>query len=354
MSGVGSGVGFGNELAGRTESIVDRYHGELLAAGSILVSDPAVWIECETQARHIVADCASTLMMGSASVARNTIRPVFEIAARRGARGIRPYHFVRAGTILFEIIATELGTLAARGAESEMLLTANTVLAQSIFGQLEADVRCYEAYALDEVTQAVESERASLARDLHDHVGTGISIAMRRLEIIAVSNPQVCVKAAVGALQNALSEATRVAGQLRINLHGRGLRAALIEFVESMSLLTPVVYVRVNGVEDWVSDEILEQTFLMVRECLRNAIEHANASWVAVDLNVTPHDVSVLVTDDGMGFDIGKVSRRNGLDSLAQRARSMSGKATISSSRREGTQVSIWLPAAADVIAVRT
>ena len=77
----------------------------------------------------------------------------------------------------------------------------------------------------------------------------------------------------------------------------------------------------------------------MVRETLSNAARHAQASAVAVRLEVTD-DVVLTVTDDGKGFvDTG---RRSGLRNMADRAESLGGTFEVRSSGQGGGTVAVW------------
>ena len=82
-----------------------------------------------------------------------------------------------------------------------------------------------------------------------------------------------------------------------------------------------------------------------MRESLSNAVRHAAATSVVVDLEVDVDDVlRVVVTDDGVGFDDERPTGGNGLRNLDARARELGGRCTIRSGPGSGTTVTWEVP----------
>jgi signal transduction histidine kinase len=103
---------------------------------------------------------------------------------------------------------------------------------------------------------------------------------------------------------------------------------------------------RVHGMPEFVSTVEIE-LYRIVQEALNNAVRHARAESVAVDVDATDGMVTITVRDDGVGFDPGERvirERRLGLTSMRERAESLGGTFTIETSPRSGTTVRVEVP----------
>ncbi len=97
-----------------------------------------------------------------------------------------------------------------------------------------------------------------------------------------------------------------------------------------------------------LDEQVKEQGFFCFREALDNAVRHAQASRIAVSLEVGPFGwLHLEILDNGVGFDPRRASRRFdglGLCAIRERAESVFGRAKIHSVPRHGTRVRISVP----------
>jgi signal transduction histidine kinase len=87
--------------------------------------------------------------------------------------------------------------------------------------------------------------------------------------------------------------------------------------------------------------------FRVVQEALHNVVRHAGATSASVTIESDADAVSVVVEDDGIGFDPGSraiASRRLGLVSMRERVAALGGEVDIVSSPGEGTTVRARVP----------
>ena len=96
----------------------------------------------------------------------------------------------------------------------------------------------------------------------------------------------------------------------------------------------------------------LESTlYRLVQESLTNAVRHAGASRVQIDVTEADGSLDVVVTDDGRGFDAGRRARREqeghlGLTLLEDLVAQAGGSLRVTSSPEAGTTVEMEAPAA--------
>lgn len=88
-----------------------------------------------------------------------------------------------------------------------------------------------------------------------------------------------------------------------------------------------------------ISSSFKRNLFLLFTEAIHNSQKHANASNVWVTLGFSDPEITVMVADDGCGFDQQTVREGIGLQSMRNRAAQMAGKIQITSSPSGGTTV---------------
>lgn len=193
--------------------------------------------------------------------------------------------------------------------------------------------------------EATETERAHLARELHDVPLQELAGIIRRLELLPEARAETDHLRAVAA------QLRGVATELRPPvLDDLGLAPALEFLAETAS--TDLVAVTAE-VEDRTSlepggrppAEVELAVFRIAQEAVANACRHAEASHVRLRGEVSPGRVAIAVTDDGRGLDEAEAraaSRRGrlGLASIRRRAEAIDAEIDISGSAA-GTLVAV-------------
>jgi signal transduction histidine kinase len=101
---------------------------------------------------------------------------------------------------------------------------------------------------------------------------------------------------------------------------------------------------QVDGDEGVVGPDEQLELFRIVQEALTNVLRHAEATKVVVELGLRPDRVTLVVRDDGRGFDPatrGIRARRLGLTSMHERADAIGGRFAIESAPGGGTAVRV-------------
>jgi len=181
--------------------------------------------------------------------------------------------------------------------------------------------------ALQRVVTAQELERRRLARELHDETGqalTSILLGLRGIEDAGASEQsKQAVEAVRELVRSTLQDVRQLAVELRPKvLDDFGLVAALERLTASLSEQTgiEVEFVQTISDEERLSSEIETALYRIVQESLTNVVKHARASKVSVVLTRKDDAVSVVVEDDGIGFEPAR-TREGGLGLLGMRER---------------------------------
>jgi len=204
-----------------------------------------------------------------------------------------------------------------------------------------------------EKRRAVDEERTRMARDLHDELGarfTQISLLAGRALKSAPSDEQVRepirnINGAVKELAAALEEIVWAANPSHDSLEG---------FSNYLSQYTGTV-LRDAGVRCRLDIPTLlpartlpsglrHRLMMVVKEALNNALKHAHATEVRVQLELDGDRLRVTVADNGDGFDPTTVKRGNGLEHSARRMEEVAGTFLVESSPGAGTRIRLDLP----------
>ena len=194
---------------------------------------------------------------------------------------------------------------------------------------------------------AVGAERDRIARNLHDNViqrlfGTGLQLQA------ALLRPDIEDRVAL-----AVDEIDEVIREIRSTIFAlqtprvllEGLEMSLRSVVgESARLLGHDPVVTVIGDPDRVPHELAFEVLVVARELLSNVTKHAHAHSTEVRFEVTNDAMTLVVDDDGGGYDPAPGSVGRGLDNLAARAAERGGRFEIADVSRGGTSARWCVP----------
>jgi signal transduction histidine kinase len=189
-------------------------------------------------------------------------------------------------------------------------------------------------------TQAVldgeTAERSRLARDLHDGLGGMLSAV--KLNLNEMKHDTAQFEKTVALLDDSIKEMRRVAHHLMPDsLIRYGLKTALADFCRSV----PNTEFNYYGEHQRIDNKLEVVIYRIVHELVNNAIKHATAEHVMVQI-VQEHDrFAFSVEDDGCGFDPSKVTEGMGLQNIRTRVTSFGGTLDLRSSKENGTEVNV-------------
>ena len=116
-----------------------------------------------------------------------------------------------------------------------------------------------------------------------------------------------------------------------------GLKAALEDFCRSI----PIADFRFFGEDTHLDNRLEVLIYRCAYELVNNAMKHAEASRINVQLTVDARLVSLSVQDDGRGFDPDTVTYGAGFTNIRNRISAYNGKISVYSSPGAGTEVTI-------------
>lgn len=208
-----------------------------------------------------------------------------------------------------------------------------------------------------QVWRVQEEERRRLARELHDGLGgnlTALKHQIEALELALHERPDLRERAsaALALTATTLEDTRALSRMLRPQvLDDLGLDAALNWLARHVAGSAGFrVEVDTANLGDTVDADVATLVFRLVQEALANAAKHAAASHVLVHVAQREGQLSLLVSDDGVGCDPRAALARNaeglsgGLTGMRERVGLFGGRFNFVSAFREGTQLRVVLP----------
>lgn len=148
---------------------------------------------------------------------------------------------------------------------------------------------------------------------------------------------------ALGMLDESIQELRRVAHHMMPeSLLRYGLKASLTDFSRSL----PNVKFHYFGDEQRLPDKLEVMVYRCIHELVNNALKHAEAEQINIQLIQETDRISFTVQDDGKGFDPEAVSEGMGLRNIRQRVAAFQGEIAIYSSEN-GTEIHVEIDLAA-------
>ncbi|MCU1499291.1 MAG: hypothetical protein JWM47_3244 [Acidimicrobiales bacterium] len=199
---------------------------------------------------------------------------------------------------------------------------------------------------LMELTDVTRLERERLSRDIHDVLGQLLTSASLYAASIEDAPPERAA-ANLAALRRLIGDAL-VALRGTVSSLREPPRAAsdLAVAVERLTRGFPADHARIDlhsaGLTDPLPGPIAIAAYRIIQESVTNALKHAQASSVSVVMTQTSDRLTVVVEDDGAGFEPGARPDGGpgyGLIGMEERARDVGGLLTVVSAPGSGTTI---------------
>lgn len=210
-----------------------------------------------------------------------------------------------------------------------------------------------QADALHDATRrmvhAQDRERQRIAQDLHDGIQQQLVVlrmevgaARRELEHDPARLPEILER--FGSAIDHLLDQLRSTGQQLFPaiLRDRGLGPAVFSLTARLPL--PVDIFLDPDPLPRVDPEVEVNAYFLLSEAVLNAIKHAEADRMHVEISVDGTQLRVHAHDDGQGFDVEAPGHRGGLTHMRDRVQALGGTLALRSSPEAGTRVDAVFP----------
>lgn len=222
------------------------------------------------------------------------------------------------------------------------------------FGEAFETAKAKQDFGL-KIIEAQEEERKRLSREIHDGPAQMLANVIVRSDLIErvyrENNPDEIfseIQSFKKMVRSALYEVRRIIYDLRpMALDDLGLVPTLRKYlrtIEEYHNQSSINFVNI-GEERRLPTKYEVALFRMVQESVQNALKHADACEIKVRLEITDSAVTVVIKDNGVGFDTSmKKPESFGLIGMRERVDLLEGEIAIDSKIGKGTTVSIRVP----------
>jgi len=207
----------------------------------------------------------------------------------------------------------------------------------------------YQLNLLKSQVQIQEQTFQNISREIHDNIGQKLTLAKLQIntidtnEVVDLKNTLMVISNFITDSLNDLRDISRSLSS-EVILHNGLIKALENEINQLNKLFNYNFKMKLTGEVLYMSAETELTVFRIIQEALTNAIKHAEATSVFLDLHFNNNELLILIEDNGKGFDISATKDLNGLNNLKSRTQSLNGQIEINSEPLIGTTIKIKIP----------
>ncbi len=221
-------------------------------------------------------------------------------------------------------------------------------------GEILEDAKLKQEFGI-KIIEAQEEERKRLSREIHDGPAQMLANVMMRSDLIERVYREDGIEAAIAEIKSfkqmvrtSLYEVRRIIYDLRpMALDDLGLVPTLKKYLRTIEDYYKTVKITFFNLKEErrLPANYEVALFRLIQESVQNALKHAEATEIQVKLEISENAVTVVVKDDGKGFDPKKRKYNSfGIMGMKERVDLLGGQFAISSKPGKGAAVIIQVP----------
>jgi PAS domain S-box-containing protein len=196
------------------------------------------------------------------------------------------------------------------------------------------------------IIKGQESERNRIGQELHDNVCQILTGVKLQLDMAAKRDPKFrsVVEYPLALLTNSIDEIRFLSRDSVTPLKDITLEELIhmqIKNLEAAGIHTDFIF---SDTSEAIDDELKLNVYRIVQELINNIIKHAHATSVTIDINIAPTINTIVLTDNGAGFDFNKRRSGIGISNMISRVESFNGEFAYITSPGNGCRIEIKLP----------
>ena len=206
-----------------------------------------------------------------------------------------------------------------------------------------------------QVVEAQEEERKRIARDMHDGIGqmlTALKFNLDALDLNQGEKTQIKLQ----KLQELTVKLIQGVRMVTFNLtppelSDYGIATALARMASELGKLTGqnIIFENSSNFNGRLDTLVETNLYRITQEAVNNAVKYAKANFIMVRISHTNNMLSIVIDDDGQGFDPEEIEGKNdgsgmGLSFMRERMQFIQGRMFIYSELQEGTRITLNVP----------
>jgi signal transduction histidine kinase len=201
--------------------------------------------------------------------------------------------------------------------------------------------------ALENIAIHEEKIKQEIGEELHDNIGGSLAALKMRLSQLNDPNYYSSLKNEINNLEDIYNQVRKISSNLSTNPH---LKENFLEKIEILCEKTfthsKEIQLKAFPREELIKifdDKLSNSICNILKEIFANIIKHSQAKTINVDLTKHLDYINLIVSDDGIGFNLKTVKKGSGLKNIKNRVEIFNGEVTIDSKVNFGTTISINL-----------
>lgn len=201
----------------------------------------------------------------------------------------------------------------------------------------------FEKQKFDIISQAEESEKKKIARELHDGLGQQMVLLNLLFQNLNPSdNQKESFKDLGNLLQGCIREVKEIAYNLLPPELEKGFLNAIDRFSYRISSVGGIKFI--VDIEEGLEESDLDHTdkfnlYRIIQELFNNSLKHANATEFTIKLSKYKGFIRIIASDNGVGFEIKNVQKGLGIENIQYRMNMAGIDGKFESSKEKGTSV---------------
>lgn len=205
-----------------------------------------------------------------------------------------------------------------------------------------------------ELINTQEAERKRIASELHDSLGQKLILIKNRIlsaaPIRVAPDKKQAHETLVQNVADAIQEIRNISYALRpYQLDLLGLTSSIKSLVEESCEVAEIDYnLRIDNIDPFFDNNASINIYRIIQECLNNIVKHAAARKVTVNINLHKHQVKIIISDNGLGFNVHKIYTGFGLRGIRERLQILKGSMFINANST-GTRTEFSIPVTTEI-----
>ena len=201
--------------------------------------------------------------------------------------------------------------------------------------------------ALENIAIQEEKIKQEIGEELHDNIGGSLAALKMRLSQLNDPNYYSSLKKEINNLEDIYNQVRQISSNLSTNPHIKE------NFLEKIEILCEKTFANSKEIqleafprEELIKifdDKLSNNISNILKEIFANIIKHSQAKTINVNLTKHLEYINLIVSDDGIGFNLKTVKKGRGLKNIKNRAEIFNGEVIIDSKVNFGTTISINL-----------
>lgn len=195
------------------------------------------------------------------------------------------------------------------------------------------------------ILRTEDRERKRISNELHDIVGAKMAVLKLMIEnILDEQQPnKECQRHISGFIDKIIDEIRQISHNLLPqNIHDNGLDNSILELVRDFNNQTKIhIDYFSSGIDDEIDEYYALFIYRIAQEFIGNILKHSKATECILNIYKVKNKIHITIEDNGIGFDIDKEYKGQGIREIQNYIKNVNGKFEIESSPNSGTIINI-------------